>query len=227
MAVATICVAYDDLRRIHRQYLAPSWGTLASVVCGSSRGVRMAKVSYRILGQGHLDGACFLYAIANAMLCLTNRTSRRLPSKRWSEMISFLNAGDYLDGRSGTAKTDDNPDLQQLLAYECISRLDPQSTYVVVTKKHLTWRSNFDRLVTKDTVLLLPTREHWRCLVDTQDKLVYFACSTAWQESRNKYREGASPRLNRVYNTTAGFKKLRIYHKRAILISRTAKRTNG
>ncbi|KAF0163570.1 MAG: hypothetical protein FD157_2900 [Rhodocyclaceae bacterium] len=187
----------------------------------------MARDSYRILGQGHLDGACFLYAIANAMLCLTNRTNERVPQKRWSKMISFLNAGDFLDGCIGTAKTDDNPDLQELLAYECICRLDPKSKYVVETKNHLTWRSNFDQLATQDTVLLLPTREHWYCLVDTQDKLAYLACSAAWQESRSKYREDTSPRLSRVCNKTIAFKELTIYQKRAILISRISKRANG
>lgn len=183
----------------------------------------MAKNTYRILGQGQLDGACFLYAIANSMLCLTNRTHKQVRQKRWSEMISFLNAGDFLDGSIGTANFDDNFDLLERVAYECISRLDPGSKYVVETRNHLSGCSNLDQLVTKDAVMLFPTLEHWYCLVDTQDKLAYLACSAAWQ-SKDKYREDTSPRLSRTYNTTIALKKLKVYQGQAILISRTSKR---
>ncbi len=187
----------------------------------------MAKNAYRILGQGHLDGACFLYAIANAMLCLTRPESKSVRPKNWSEMIAFLNAGDFLDGRIGTQKTDDNAELQALLAYQCISKLDPSSEYAVNTKLGLNSRSDFDEIVTNDTVLLLPTQEHWYCLVDSKDKIAYLACSSYWQKPRDKYEENESPRLRRLYNTDIALKDLDIFQKRAIAVSRRSRGAKG
>ncbi len=187
----------------------------------------MAKKAYRILGQGHLDGACFLYAIANAMLCLTRREIKSLPQKNWSEMIAFLNAGDFLDGRIGTKRTDDNADLQALLAHQCISSLDPSSKYEVKTKRDLDSLSNFDEIVTNDTVLLLPTLEHWYCLVDSKDTNAYLACSSKWHEPQAKYEEKESPRLHRVYNKKIALEKLEIYDERAIAVSRRSRGAKG
>jgi hypothetical protein len=158
------------------------------------------------------------------MRCLTNRTDKRLRQERWSEMVSFLYAGDFLDGSKGTENFDDNFDLLEQVAHECISLLDPGTKYVVKVRNHLSYARNFCQLMMKDTVLLLPTLEHWYYLVDAQNKLAYLACSAAWQ-SRGKYGEDTSPRLGRIYNKTIALKKLKIYQETAILISRTSKRT--
>jgi len=181
----------------------------------------------KIIGQGHMDGACFLYSIANAMQCLTDRTNKAVPAKNWAEMVSLLNASDFLDSRIGTMKTDKNAELQEQLALACISKLDPASNYSIKTVKDLNASSRFEQYVTKETVVLLPTQEHWYCLVDSQDKVAYLACSSAWQETREKYQEGSSPRLNRVFNTTIAFKDLKLMDNRAIAVSIKQKQSGG
>lgn len=180
----------------------------------------------KILGQGRLDGACFLYAIANAQRCLTGSQHVEVSKERqvrWGEMISLLNANDYLDSTIGTTKSDDNAKLQEELAYLYISTLDPESNYQVKTIHNLSDRSRFGNHVTQESVLLLPTQEHWYCLVDSQKQSAYLACSAAWQQPKGKGSEGneerISPRLNRVYNKTMAIKDIKIFQNRAIAVS--------
>lgn len=179
----------------------------------------MARTNMKILGQGRLDGACFLYAIANAQKCLSGRQNTAVPAKRWGEMISLLNAADFLDRGIGTMRTDDNAELQEQLALQCISKLDPKVTFAVKTIKELGATSRFDQHVTNQSVILLPTQEHWYCLVDSQDKVAYLACSSEWQVPGKKYQEAVSPRLKRIYNKAIDFKDLKIFQNRAIVVS--------
>jgi hypothetical protein len=190
-------------------------------------GIEMARNNMKILGQGHLDGACFLYAIANAQKCLSDRQNTAVPAKRWGEMISLLNAADFLDLGIGTQRTDDNAELQEQLALQCISKLDPKATFAVKTIKELGATSRFDQHVTNQSVILLPTQEHWYCLVDSQDKVAYLACSSHWQEAGEKYQEAVSPRLKRVYNKAIEFKDLKIFQNRAIVFSVKSKSPTG
>jgi len=187
--------------------------------------MEMARSNMKILGQGHLDGACFLYAIANAQKCLADRQNMAVPAKRWGKMISLLNAADFLDRGIGTQRTDDNADLQEQLALQCISSLDPKATFSVKTIKELDATSRFDQHLTSNAAILLPTQEHWYCLVDTEDKVAYLACSSEWQEAGEKYQEAVSPRLKRVYNKAIAFKDLKIFQNRAIVVSVKSKST--
>lgn len=188
-------------------------------------GMEMARNNMKILGQGHLDGACFLYAIANAQKCLADRQNTAVPAKRWGEMISLLNAADFLDRGIGTQRTDDNAEFQEQLTLQCISKLDPKTTFAVKTIKEIGATSRFDQHLTNQSVMLLPTQEHWYCLVDSQDKVAYLACSSEWQEAGEKYQEAISPRLKRVYNKAIDLKDLKIFQNRAIVVSVKSKPT--
>lgn len=61
----------------------------------------------KIFAQGDLDGACFLYSIANSYVALT---SKKLTCTQWKHSLRALpfKLDDYLTGK-GTEALDDTP----------------------------------------------------------------------------------------------------------------------
>ncbi len=166
--------------------------------------------------QGDLDGACFLYATANAYTALTGRS----PSlARWSRALRQIpHTLDFLDPCAGTTRHyEGRPDLladtlQTLLRELAGDGPAPSFTW----HGEVTDVAGLTPLIDRDAVVLFRYTgsvhfgrdlDHWVCGVaeDPADAgRVYAACSTRYadvlQGSPGPYQELHHPRYNRRSN---------------------------
>lgn len=119
-----------------------------------------------ILAQGSMDGACFLYSVANAAKALT--PTRSLREQHWSDMLQRLTrVGDFMDQQVGTGNSDPKPEQQVVMVRQMVRALSPLCEIAVylVDEDDLTGR-RLAALIDPDTVLVLGTKSHWVCAVD-------------------------------------------------------------
>jgi len=179
----------------------------------------MSKTDRFIQAQGSLDGACFLYSLANATQCLTGK---RVSDSCWSKLARIVhNARDYLASGVGTANSDDNPTLQEALAQQYLDILSPNVRLKATTIHSIQDGSNPERHLTEQSALVTQNGEHWFCLLDVSDLKAFVACSWVWQRDLQGYREELSPRLSRKYNDTFPVTELVFFGARAIVVSST------
>ncbi len=175
----------------------------------------------RILAQGDLDGACYLYSIANSVFALT---SKRLTDAQWEKSLRALpfKLDDFLS-RGGTKSLDDTPDYLESLCRNFLNEI--KNTQFEITR-NINISSKLLRSAIMDNqvaIVAIDDGKHWVSLVDADQKLFYLACSAAFgestcSESKCSYSEQQSPNFHRVFNKTASFSELRIWKNNAFLI---------
>lgn len=178
-----------------------------------------------ILAQGDLDGACFLYSLANAARCLVPKSATPF---MWTKLLSAVgkSARNYLDGRIGTEPSDHDWQLQQSIAQQYMDILCPKNRVIALTFDGLDGAS-VGRYVTRRSVVVMPEKTHWSCLVEVRQEDAYVACSARWGqvlESQPKhslptYVEDKSPRLKRTYNLKRPTSELKLFEGRAIKLT--------
>lgn len=167
--------------------------------------------------QGELDGACFLYALANAIQAIR---ARQISSADWSRMLSKLtNTKDFLDQSCGTQRTDNSVRKQALLANRVVQGLSRQGTLRAESVSPLTRRSALEEIITTQSAIVLSSPQHWYCIVDADSQQLYIACSWILHEHDQKYKERQSPHLRRYYNRVESRGSLRVFQSRGFVVA--------
>lgn len=149
--------------------------------------------------QGDMDGACYLYSLANAYQALTEKS---VNEKQWSKLIDQVgNARDFLDVTNGTSRIDDILIKSTLLTDMHLKAIDKKFNFEIDLIDCHNDIQNIGRL-NKDTILIAANEEHWYCIVDFNGRngKAMIACSAVWQIDPSKYKEKISPTLKRYYN---------------------------
>lgn len=154
-----------------------------------------------ILAQGSMDGACFLYSIANAAKALTG--SKRLRAQHWSNMLQTIKrVGDFMDQQVGTENCDPRPRQQVELVRRMMKELTPNHSVTVslVPSEDLTGK-RLSALLDQKSVLVIGTQNHWVCAVDIDHdgRNLLIADSSQLHETKH-YKERIGGRLGRVSN---------------------------
>ena len=178
------------------------------------RGVLMSDikpVTRKLLSQGDRDGACFLYAIANAFTCLTNTQPGQADWDRVIDIFPEKNRADFLKGNIGTGILFDEFekgafDLQNLIqrVLECFSASVVKNVYKIKYFEDITKKSDVGNLIDqKSVVLFCYLNEHWVVGTaydpDTKPPMLYVACSAQVNDEGNCI-ETCDPILNRPCN---------------------------
>ncbi|CCK74958.1 hypothetical protein OLEAN_C07820 [Oleispira antarctica RB-8] len=132
----------------------------------------------KYLIQGDLDGACFLYSIANSVVALSGR---KPTVNQWSKALQYIPfSADFIDGNVGTVNYDDNISLYEFAIKQAISEYSPSSDYEIKTYPEITSVIDVDNLVSDNSVVVLNiSGDHWVCVVsvDLENNRLLTACS--------------------------------------------------
>ena len=162
----------------------------------------------RILSQGDCDSACFLYALANASIALTEQP--KLGDEKWdglwNEATDSLPASrPFLRSCTGTAPWDDQTQHLEAIASKfltaiCKGRLEVKLEELTGFKKDAA-RERISSLVSETSVVVAANKYHWFVVVEAEGPKWYVACSAHLNEVGSAYKEDNSPKFNRPYNS--------------------------
>lgn len=176
----------------------------------------------KILSQGDRDGACFLYAIANAVGALRIKGTGQTTPAKWRKAVRStpFDLVEFLAGR-GTANIDGKPDLLEGFCREFLSALG-HSGLKVDWMEGVRQQSELAKVVSHDRVFLMSVNNdaHWLTVVDTDETHGFLACSAEALDGTGEYAEGESPRERRTYNMRATMRELKVGKGCGLLISR-------
>ena len=170
----------------------------------------------RIFAQGDLDGACFLYSIANCYVALT---SKQLTSNQWKHSLraSPFKLDDYLTGQ-GTEALDNTPDYFEGLCRNFLGNIR-NTRFEVTRRENVSSSSLRDALTDKQVAIIaINDGDHWVSIVDADKQQFYLACSAVALASKTPYEEERSPNFKRAFNKTSTFDDLRIWNEYALLV---------
>lgn len=154
----------------------------------------------KIYSQGNLDGACFLYAIANSYKALSGK---QVSPTAWSKALNWVcYIEDFMDRRIGTERYNDNTALFELVITNMLNEL---SSFEV---KHVKCSNleSIKKLISQKSVAMFCYKivnsngkeivNHWTCGVDmSKDPLgIHVACSDCEAVPKR------SDKFNRWYN---------------------------
>jgi hypothetical protein len=149
--------------------------------------------------QGDLDGACFLYSIANSVVALTGQ---KPSTKEWSNALKFIPfSHDFIDGEVGTVNYDEQSEIYKFAVKQALSEYSPNKKFNVEIFPELTKTQEVEKLISKNAVVILNiSSDHWICVVDTEvaEKTLLAVCSDLG-ERVNSYQE-VKCRFGRTYN---------------------------
>lgn len=156
----------------------------------------------KLLSQGELDGACFIYAIANAFICLTGKKPTQ---SNWDKAIDILPfKEDFLKGKIGTERYYEN----KINMTEVISNVVEQfSKYTkfkfrVLPHDRMNQKKELCKLIKHNSlVLFCIDQEHWviGSSFDKEDGILYISCSFQLIETP-MYNEKSDKKFGRPYN---------------------------
>ena len=169
----------------------------------------------KILSQGELDGACFLYSIANAAAILTEKSMR----KKWKPFINTLpfKTDQFLNG-DGTKSLNDNQHLFETIANEFFktSKIDATCESKII-KTHKELREEITG--TSIAIACINDGEHWLTICEVDSKYAYTACSSALIDSPSNYLEKPSEKLKRIYNRQISLANIKAYRDYYLIIN--------
>ncbi len=161
----------------------------------------------KYLMQGDLDGACFLYSIANSVVVLT---SRKPTVSQWSKALQYIPfSSDFLNGKVGTKNYDDRSELYRFAASQALSEYSPTNEFIVTDHPRAKSISDIKGLISINSVVVLNlNEEHWVCVVDVDEtsSSLLSVCSDLgdrinhYEESGCKFQR----KYNRVYSLSNG-----------------------
>ncbi len=161
----------------------------------------------QILTQGDLDGACFLYCLANTAQALT---CKPVDAADWIRGILALpfDMRDFMAGR-GTEKLDKDPDSLVALARGFLRELGVNS--VIVWQDPIRSLQQLRSLATAHQVVIMAVHNdaHWVTVVDVSEEEVFVACSVQALDGAQSSLEQVSPNFGRYYNQRVSFAKLK------------------
>lgn len=142
----------------------------------------------RYLIQGDLDGACFLYSIANTVVVLSGR---KPTIGQWAKSLQYIPfSADFLNGNVGTKNYDEKIELYEFSIKQALSEFSPNKKYEVTSFPNIKSITEVNKLIDKSSVVILNINsEHWVCVVSTLS-------------SQNKLLTVCSDVTNRIYDYT-------------------------
>jgi hypothetical protein len=154
-----------------------------------------------ILAQGSMDGACFLYSVANAISALSGGKS--ITSQHWSDMLQSLKrVDDFMDQQVGTENCDPRPQHQMGMVRRMVKALTPNQSVAVslVPADDLTGK-RLAALLSPESVLVGGTQDHWVCAVDVdQEGRNLLVADSSQLHDVEHYTERTDGRFGRVTN---------------------------
>ena len=168
----------------------------------------------KILSQGDCDSACFLYALANASIALTEQPA--VGNKKWDGLWnkatdSLLATRPFLRACTGTAPWDDQNQCLEAIASKfltaiCKGRLEVKLEELEELEeltgfKKDAARERISSLVSETSVVVAANKYLWFVVVETEGPKWYVACSAHLNEVGSAYKEDNSPKFNRPYNS--------------------------
>jgi len=164
--------------------------------------MRQVKNKRKIISQGELDGACFIYALANSFLSLTGKKPTQ---SKWDKAIDALQfKEDFLKGNVGTERCFKEEVDMRLISENFLKGLSKQTKHEFSVAYHdqITRSDEMTPLIDKDSVILFCIdEEHW--VVGSsycEDlKTLNIACSFQYIEN-SCYFEKIDSTFDRPYN---------------------------
>ncbi len=149
----------------------------------------------KIYTQGTLDGACFIYSLANAYYALTGEI---ITPMKWERCVnaSPLSMQDFMT-RRGTTKLDGDPRWYEIA---CETFLAPSGKKFSASYVSYTSYEKLKASISRSSViiLLVDKESHWLTAVDAADKQIFAACS--YENHNAATVEAISPRFARRFN---------------------------
>ena len=153
----------------------------------------------KYLTQGDLDGACFLYSIANSVVALSGR---KPTVKQWSKALKYIPfSTDFIDGDVGTVNYDENVSLYKFAIEQSITEYSPSNDYEVKIYPQVSSIKEVDGLISDSSVVILNiSGDHWVCVVsvDIENNRLLTACSDVMDRMYNYFEKPCD--YNRFYN---------------------------
>jgi hypothetical protein len=162
----------------------------------------------RIYAQGVFDGACFLYALANAYTALTGATVTATLWNRSIRSVPYLT--DFLSGTVGTDHYRGDVQVLRFGMERMLGALGSPSHFRVEHTDCAT-PEEIAGLIGRRSVALLcinraggsrPFLDHWVCGVGRGEHpaSLRLACSWKYQRNHEEYRERLDVQFGRYYN---------------------------
>lgn len=167
----------------------------------------------KILAQGDLDGACFLYSIANAHLALTGKKPTQ---SQWKKFI--LNSPfrmEYFLAGEGTGFLRNNSKDFEAICQDFLG-----SNFIITSDSNVS-ESTIKKKINNKSVAIVASDNgnHWVCLVEANEEF-NIACSAEALGKGIKYKEERSKRFSRPFNKTESFNNLEIWENYAIFVQK-------
>lgn len=155
-----------------------------------------------ILSQGDLDGACFLYSLTNAALCLGLTVTEEQLKRRWASALDVItDPVHYLNSKKGTAGNR-SAACEQELAIDFLHALAPNRFDVELLDTSINLLHIARKHLNAETVLVVDNGAHWFCVVDIDGSTLHAACSARWNETPpyHEWRTTQPAQFNRWAN---------------------------
>jgi hypothetical protein len=168
----------------------------------------------KIYSQGELDGACFLYSIANAIRAVTGRAISQKDWRRAVESLPFR-TNEFLSGY-GTGVLDQHPTT--LIAFAKSFAKSLRSTVAVELLLKLTVGKLAPAM--EDGAILIVSinsGDHWVAIVEIADGMAFCACSWEINNRDPAYAERLSA-SGRVYNMVKPLGTLKLWKGPAFIL---------
>lgn len=177
-----------------------------------------AQKSRKILAQGDRDSACFLYSLANAAFAVTGIDSSE---GNWTAAVEHISRpADYLRSECGTRRIDKSPRRLLSTAKSFLSDFLPEQELQVRLVRPIDKSSEFNAILSRESVLVMANRDHWFCLLEVYKRRAYVACSAALAEKGSGYRETREGKLKHLSNDSFPLASLEFYEPWAIQVAR-------
>ncbi|GGB55159.1 hypothetical protein GCM10011502_30130 [Oceanisphaera marina] len=105
----------------------------------------------KILSQGDMDGACFLYAVCNAYHALSGR---KATAKRWRESLKWIPFANDFISDGGTWRYDEDVALYEFSISRILRELAPDMTFRLECVPKIKKPSEFAELIDSSSVVL-------------------------------------------------------------------------
>ena len=174
----------------------------------------------KILSQGDCDSACFLYALANASIVLTEQPA--VGNKKWDDLWneatdSLLATRPFLRACTGTAPWDDQNQCLEAIASKFLGAICKEPLEVKL--KEGVDRRRIGDFVSETSVVVLDDGNHWYVVVETDGEELYVACSARLNEVGSAYQEKRTPSLHRLSNNCFPLEDCRVYKRKFFVVS--------
>jgi hypothetical protein len=172
----------------------------------------------KIYSQGELDGACFLYSVANAIRAVSGKAISRADWSRAVERLPFR-VNEFLSGY-GTGVLDQHPGILAAFAKSFAAGL--RSTVVIEALSELS-EDDLEAAIEDGGALIasVDNGEHWVAIVEIIDGMALCACSWEINNRDPAYVElGTSS--GRAYNVSRPVGLLKLWKGPAFVLRRLA-----